>query len=507
MTDSFDYVIAGGGTTGVVVAARLAEDRDVTVGLVEAGPSDVNDQRVLLLRNWPNLLGTELDYDYGIEPQPRGNGLIRHSRGRVLGGCSSHNSAIAFRTPGLDLEAWERRGATGWGPAALAPCFDRVFQQVHLETAPSANACAAAFVEAAQQAGFPLLTFNGGDFREGVGWFQLNKRGPVRDSSSIAYLHRRQPPPNLTILTDTPIRRVVLDEHGQAVGLETTRGFIQARREVIVCCGAFDSPKLLLLSGIGPADHLRALGVPVRIDLPGVGEHLLDHPEGIVLWEASRPVPEVSTQFWEAGLFVCTEPGLSAPDLMCHFGTVPFDLNTKPRGYPTAEQAFCLTPNVTCARSEGTVRLRSADPAVPPCIDFRYFSDPDGHDERVMLAGVKLARHLAEQPALKAWVKRELAPGPGTVRDEDLSEYARRTANTVYHPAGTCRMGAADDPMAVVDPALRVRGAGRLRVADASIFPVMIGVNPCLTCMMIGEKCADLVRQAGQATQALGSPS
>jgi choline dehydrogenase len=196
-------------------------------------------------------------------------------------------------------------------------------------------------------------------------------------------------------------------------------------------------------------------------------------------------------------LFVCTEPGLDAPDLMFHFGTVPFDLNTKPRGYPTAEQAFCLTPNVTRSRSEGTVRLRSADAEAPPRIDFRYFSDPDGHDERVMLAGVKLAGRLAEQPALEVWVKRELAPGPGVQSDAELSEYARRTANTVYHPAGTCRMGDGVDPRAVVDPQLRVRGVGRLRVADASVFPSMIGVNPCLTCMAIGEKCADMVLRGG----------
>lgn len=187
MNFSFDYVIVGGGTAGVVVAVRLAEAGEVAIALVEAGPSDINDQRVALLRNWPNLLGSDLDYDYRIEPQLRGNDLIRHSRGRVLGGCSSHNSAIAFRTPASDLQTWERQGAVGWGPEGLRSCFDRVFQRVHIEPAPPDNACAAAFVEAAQQAGFPLLTFNVGEFREGVGWFQLSKRGPIRESSSVAY--------------------------------------------------------------------------------------------------------------------------------------------------------------------------------------------------------------------------------------------------------------------------------------------------------------------------------
>lgn len=489
----YDYVIVGGGTAGVVLAARLAEDRQATVALLEAGPTDISDSRVLELRAWPELLGTELDFDYRIEPQERGNGRIRHSRGRVLGGCSSHNSAIAFRCPDIDLATWESLGASGWGPAGTDRYFDRVLSRVNLETAPPDNACAAAFVEAAQQAGFPCVTFDT-DCREGVGWFRLNKRGPIRQSSSVAYLHPLESlPANLTIHTGVVARQVVLDRFLEAVAVETNHGTVEASREIVICCGAFDSPKLLLLSGMGPTAHLESVGIKVQHDLPGVGENLIDHPEGVVMWESSRPVPELSTQFWEAGLFARTQTTLDWPDLMFHFGTVPFDINTAPMGYPTARHAFCLTPNVTRARSQGAVRLRSADPAAPPIIDFRYFTDPEGHDERVLLAGIKLARQIADQPALRAWVRRELAPGENVQTDSALSEYARRTSNTVYHPAGTCRMGRVDDPLAVVDPDLRVRGVGRLRVADASIFPTMIGVNPCITCMMIGEKCADLI--------------
>jgi choline oxidase len=497
---NYDYLVLGGGTAGAVVAARLAENSEASVCLVEAGPSDRDRPDVLELRRWMELLGSDLDYDYEISPQKRGNSLIRHSRGRVLGGCSSHNSAITFRTPDADLREWERLGATGWGPEEVHPYLDRVTGRVHRETVEPENACGIAFVEAAQQAGFPLVRFNEEDFREGVGWFQISQRGGIRQSSSVAYLHPLEGlAPNLTVLTGTPIRKILLDDHGDAVGAETGRGTIYAGREVIVCCGAFDTPKLLLLSGIGPEEHLREIGVAALVDLPGVGENLLDHPEGIVMWESSRPVPAVSTQFWEAGLFACTDPALEHPDLMLHFGTVPFDINTAPLGYPTADQAFCITPNVARAKSRGVVRLRSSDPSVPPLIDFRYFTDPEGHDERVMLEGVKLARRIAEQPALKSWVGRELAPGTGVRGDEELSEYARRTANTVYHPAGTCRMGAAEDPLAVVDPELRVRGVGRLRVADASIFPTMIGTNPCMTCMMIGERCADLVSSESAA--------
>ena len=496
-TAEFDYLVLGGGTAGAVVASRLAEDPETSVCLVEAGPSDEGDWRILELWNWVNLLGTELDYDYLIEPQERGNGLIRHSRGKMLGGCSSHNSAIAFRTPDVDLRIWERAGAAGWGPEDARPYFDKLFDRVNIETVLPGNTCSEAFVAAARQAGFPPIRFNEEELREGVGWLQLNARGAIRQSSSVAYLHPiGELPPNLTLLTDTKVHRILIDDHGDAVGAETDRGTIRARQEVVVCCGAFDTPKLLMLSGIGPADHLYDVGVPVVADVPGVGEHLLDHPEGVVMWESTRPVPMMSRQGWEAALFARTDPDAEEPDVMFHFGTSAFDINTVQLGYPTAEQAFCLTPNVMRARSEGVVRLRSGDPSTPPLIDFRYFTDPEGYDDRVITEGVKLARAIAAQPALRPWVKRELAPGPGVRTDEEISEYARRTANTVYHPAGTCRMGAGDDPRAVVDPQLRVRGVGRLRVADASVFPTMIGTNPCITCMMIGEKCADLVKRA-----------
>ncbi|MBA2443541.1 MAG: GMC family oxidoreductase N-terminal domain-containing protein [Rubrobacter sp.] len=506
MTGSrFDYVVVGGGTAGAVVAARLAEDPEVTVCLLEAGPSDEGVREVLELRGWQGLLGSEeYGYDFEIEAQPQGNGDILHSRGTMLGGSSSHNSAIAFRPLDGDLRRWEEAGAAGWGPEGLGSYFEKVSRKVNMESSGAGNATVRAFIEAGKEAGFPEISFAEG-VREGTGLFQLNKKGGLRQSSSVAYLHPLSGmPENLTVLTGARARRLLF-EGGRAVGVETSRGTVRAGEEVVLCCGAFDSPKLLLLSGVGPAEQLQGLGLPVVADLPGVGENLLDHPEGVVMWESSRPVPEATSNFYEAGMFARVDPGADDPALMFHFGTQAFDLHTLPKGYPTAENAFSITPNVTRARSRGTVRLRSADHTVPPRIDFRYFTDPDGYDERIMTEGVNLARELAAQPALSEWVERELAPGAGVKGYREVSEYVRRTANTVYHPAGTCKMGSSEDHGSVVDPSLRVRGIEGLRVADASVFPVMISVNPCITCMMVGEKCADLIRGRAPAGASHGT--
>ncbi|KAL6071999.1 Choline oxidase [Balamuthia mandrillaris] len=484
----FDYVVVGGGTAGCVVARRLAEDPSTSVCLIEAGPSDEGNEKVLQLARWPELLGGELDYDYRIEPQARGNGAIRHSRAKVLGGCSSHNSAIAFFPTHVDLQQWERLGGgPEWGPQACAKHIEKIKSTVTLETVQPDNELNTAFVQAAVQAGFRQQALNSSDFQsnfgECVGYFQLNAQGPKRCSSSVAYLHPLDKlPSNLTVRTGTCTKKILLtkDSRGiRASGVLTdsndpTWQVVHAAREVIVCAGAFDSPKLLLLSGIGPKQHLEKVGVKCAVDLPGVGEHLLDHPEGVIIWELNRPVPEIIRQKYEVGLFAKTqfkdwsdEKGVTdlengIPDLMFHFGLESFDMNTKLHGYPTCVKAMSLTPNVTKAKSEGTVRLRSANYKDSPVIDFKYFTDPEGHDEAVMVEGIRLARRIAEFPAMRAWIKRELAPGIEVESDEDISAYVRKTANTVYHPAGTCKMGANSDGMAVVDNKLRVRGVGGL---------------------------------------------
>jgi choline dehydrogenase len=250
-----------------------------------------------------------------------------------------------------------------------------------------------------------------------------------------------------------------------------------------------------MLSGVGPAQHLREVGVEVLVDSPAVGSNLDDHVESLLMWEAAQPMVTHSTQWWEVGLFARTDPDGDRPDLMMHYGSVPFDMNTVRWGYPTTSNGFCLTPNVTRGRSRGTVRLRTRDFRDRARVDPRYFTDPGGHDLAVMLAGIKLARKIAAQPALRGWIERELAPGPDAVTDEELTDYIRKTHNTVYHLAGTARMGAVDDPEAVLDPRLRVKGVSGLRVADGSVMPFLPAVNPNITTMMIGEKASDILTE------------
>lgn len=358
-----------------------------------------------------------------------------------------------------------------------------------------------ALLDACEENGIPRVQFNTGEtVLKGANFFQINrKEDGTRSSSSVSYLHPILDRPNLSILTDNWVREIIFDGD-RAVGVDTVdNAFGRARRisankEIVLSAGAIDSPKLLMLSGIGPAEHLAEFGIEARVDSPGVGEHLQDHPEAVIAWEAKQPMTEDSYQWWEIGIFASTREGLDRPDLMMHYGSVPFDMHTLRQGYPSADNTFCLTPNVTHAKSRGTVRLRSKDYRDKPKVDPRYFTDPEGHDMRVAVEGIKLAREIAAQPAMSEWAGRELFPGQDTQTDEELADYVTRTHNTVYHPAGSVRMGADDDAMSPVDSQLRVKGVQGLRVADASVMPELTTVNPNITTMMIGERCADLIK-------------
>ncbi|MFF3310956.1 GMC family oxidoreductase [Streptomyces sp. NPDC002952] len=500
--NTYDYVVIGGGTAGSVIASRLTENADVTVAVIEGGPSDVDREDVLTLRRWMGLLGGELDYDYPTTEQPRGNSHIRHSRARVLGGCSSHNTLIAFKPLPSDWDEWETAGAQGWGAAPMEPYYERLLNNIVAVDEKDRNAIARDFVDAAQTAlGVPRVEgFNKKPFTEGVGFFDLayHPETNKRSSASVAYLHPvMDERPNLTILLETWAYRLEL-EGTRATGVHVrgkdgTETLVRARNEVLLCAGAVDSPRLLLHSGIGPRQDLERLGIPVAHDLPGVGENLLDHPESVIVWETDGPIPENSAMDSDAGLFVRRDPGQPGPDLMFHFYQIPFTDNPERLGYERPEHGVSMTPNIPKPHSRGRLYLTSADPAEKPALDFRYFTDEDDYDGRTLVDGIRIAREIAKTEPLAGWLKREVCPGPDVTGDEELGEYARQVAHTVYHPAGTCRMGDPEDELAVVDPQLRIRGLDGIRIADASVFPTMPAVNPMVGVLMVGEKCADLL--------------
>jgi len=310
----------------------------------------------------------------------------------------------------------------------------------------------------------------------------------------------------LTILTNTWVDKINV-VNGKVTGINVTfesgeHRQLFAKAETILCGGAFDTPRLMLHSGLGPRKQLEDLKIPVIKDLPGVGESLQDHPETIIMWELNARVPENQTTMdSDAGIFLRREKVNAAgddgdaADIMMHCYQIPFTFNTGRLGYeaPAEGFAFCMTPNIPRPRSRGRMWLNSADPKEKPKIDFRYFTDPEDYDAATLVAGIKAARKIAKQAPFSNWLLREVAPGPACQTDEEISEYARRAAHTVYHPVGTTKMGRRDDPMAVVDHELRVYGLQGLRIADAGIMPEIPSINPMVTVLAIGERAAELI--------------
>ena len=479
MTAEYDFVVVGAGSTGCVVASRLAARTGASVCLLEAGPPDGDRGEILELGRWPELVGSP--YEQQLAAQLSGRALT-YRRGLVQGGSGSLNGCVAWRAPARDLSSWTERGAAGWGPEECARFFDRVEAQTGVETA-SPGTLGAAFVAAARQAGHPEVDFARHGAQAGVGAWAFTKRGPLRRSSSVAYLHEA-PPATLTVHTDARVTGIVIDG-GVARAVRTTTGDVVARREIVVSAGALGSAQLLMLSGIGPADHLGDLGIDVVADLP-VGTQLHDHAI-------------VGTRFELTG--ARRQPALLGTDAVLLSGSradgVPEVMIWPYEGHHEefhVEGARPATPECSLVvmvlhpHNAATVRLRSADAADAPAIQLRSLADPA--DQQVLADGLRTARELARQQPLAALLGAELDPGP-SVAGAALVDYVAATVEPANHLSGTCRMGRAGE--SVVDERLRVRGVGALRVADASVFADNIGVNPNLTCLMIGERCADFL--------------
>jgi choline dehydrogenase-like flavoprotein len=490
-TTACDYLVIGGGAAGCIVARRLAERGANRVILLEAGKSDEGDP---VATDLSRLEEQDDSYDWGYRARPLAASAqeIFYNRAKMLGGCANHNDCAFIAPPACDFEEWVELGAIGWDPAANAPAFARIEERLHIEASPGGNALSRAFIDACRQKGLPEI-----DLREtvdaGSGWFPLNVKGALRQSSSIAYLHPLAAlPANLEVRTDTLATRLLV-EQGRVIGADTEHGRICARAEVILCAGSINTPQLLMLSGIGPGSELQRLGITVTRDLPGVGQNLLDHAAANVVCELRQPSPPWRLTPCESTALIRIDDQAPAPDVLFHFVLMLRDKYSGIDHFGALEHGVKLSPNVARPRSRGSLRLASSDYRQAPRIDLNYFSDAEGYDQRILIAALRYARELAATPALSRYIEAEVLPGPGIVGDDQLLAYIRETAETVYHPSGTCRMGATDDPLSVVTSDLRVKGLAGLRVADASVFPSMVTVNICNTVMMVAERAAAMI--------------
>lgn len=519
-----DYIIVGGGSAGCVIAARLTEDAGTTALLLEAGGRDRS-----VLFHWPagfaKMTKGIASWGWSTVPQKHlQDRVLWFTQAKVIGGGSSINAQIYTRGNRRDYDGWaEEHGCTGWGYREVLPYFKRAEGNERFSDAfhgtegplgvsmPRATLpVCEAFVRAGQQWGMPYNPdFNGRD-QAGVGFYQLTQRDVRRSSVAGTYLRDAEPRRNLTVETDAQVRRIIL-AGGRAIGVEMMDGTVRhARREVILTAGAIGSPRLLMLSGIGPADHLRNVGVEARHHLPGVGENLQDHIDICVLAECTGPHsydgvlrPDrmiaaglqylalksgpVASSLFETGGFWYADENTAWPDMQFHLGQG----SGIEKGIATINGwGITLNSALMRPRSRGTVRLACADPAAAPLIDPNYWSDP--YDREMSLRGLEMARDILRQPALRPYLCHEVLPGEGVKDREALFDYACRMAKTDHHPVGTCRMGT--DDMAVVDPQLRVRGISGLRVCDASIMPRINSSNTNAPTIMIGEKASDLIR-------------
>ena len=497
--DEFDFIVIGAGSAGCVLANRLSADPHTRVLLIEAGGPEVNPA-IQVPGKWTSLIGTGIDWNYVTETETGLDGrAIKWPRGKSYGGSSTLNAMAYVRGHRLCYSAWARAAGNDWSYDRLLPYFRRVednsrgASDFHGAGGPLAvsdttdpHAGHLAFLAAARERGFtarPDFDFDGARQEHGAGFYQKNIRGGRRHSAAAAFLVPALTRPKLTVWSETQALKIAL-QGVRATGVEVLRAgarvFARARREVILSAGAIESPKLLMLSGIGPANALRAQRIPVVLDLPGVGGNLQDHLRVSVRWQGKQPLPPSTVS---AGLFTystraAAARATAAPDIQFYVG----------RGLDVPDPFVTLTVAMSQPASRGRLALRSADPLAPPVIRANYLSEPADLD--ALVEGVRLAQALAASPAYDALRGAPVDPADAARSDADIRAFIRRTADTIFHPAGTCAMGTTG--AAVVDPQLRVRGIDGLRVADASIFPENLNSQIHAACVVIGEKAADL---------------
>jgi choline dehydrogenase len=528
----FDYVIVGAGSAGCVLANRLSADGKHSVLLLEAGPKDTNPWIHIPLGYGRLFKEKSVNWMYQTEPEPGlGGRQVFQPRGKVLGGSSSINGLLYVRGQHEDYDRWRQRGNVGWGYDDVLPYFKKAeYQQrgasdYHGAGGPlpvsdlgHPDPISTAFIAAAVESGIPANPDFNGATQEGAGFFQTTSRNGRRASSAVAYLRPAKARRNLQVETSALAQRILF-EGRRAVGVEYRQGdamrTARARKEVLVSSGAYNSPQLLQLSGVGPAELLRQFGIDVVLDAPGVGNDLQDHLQVRLVMRCSQaitlndivnnPVRKMLTGLrylafrtgpltisaGTSGAFFKTSPRLASPDIQIHF--IPFStdkMGEKLHSFSGFTASVCqLRPE-----SRGSLRIRSADPTVPPAIHINYLATET--DRAAFVDGIKILRKILAAPALKPYTVEEVYPGPKVVSDEDLLSYCRKTGSTVYHPTSTCRMGS--DPLAVVDQRLRLRGIDGLRVVDASVMPDLMSGNTNAPTIMIAEKAADMILEAAR---------